>query len=29
MMAAFGILITVLVRFTLDKEKKRPAATVG
>ena len=29
MIAAFGILITVLVQFTLDKENKRPAATVG
>lgn len=29
MMAAFGILIILLVQFTLAKENKRPAATVG
>jgi MFS family permease len=29
MMAAFGILITVLVHFTLGKTNKRPATTVG
>jgi predicted MFS family arabinose efflux permease len=29
MMAAFGILITILVPFTIDKQNKRPAATVG
>jgi MFS family permease len=29
MMAAFGILITILVPFTLGKQNKRPAATVG
>ncbi len=29
MMAAFGILITILVPFTLGKRNKRPATTVG
>ena len=29
MMAAFGILITILVPFTLGKQNKRPATTVG